>query len=57
MERGGAETEIKAGLSQYGFFKSCSQDFECLVRNGIPKEGCEAIIRLYGNQGVRTQLK
>jgi hypothetical protein len=56
-ERGGAETEIKAGLWQCGFFKGCNQDCDCLVWNGRPKEGCEAIIGLYGNQWVRTQLK
>jgi hypothetical protein len=44
MERGGAETEIKAGLAQQSFFKRCNDDCECLVRQGLAKEGCEAII-------------
>lgn len=57
MECGGAETDIKAALLQHGLFKSRSHDCECLVLNGLPKEGCEAIIWLYGNQRVGTQLK
>jgi hypothetical protein len=57
MECSGTETEIEAGLGQYGFFKGCNQDCECLVWNDPPKEGREAIIGLYGNQRVRTQLK
>jgi hypothetical protein len=57
MERSCADTEIKAGLWQFGFFKGCDQDFECLVWNGAAKEAREAIIGLDGNQWIRTQLK
>lgn len=57
MECGGAETEIKAGLLQHGLFERCSHHGESLILNGLPKEGCEAIIGLYGNEWFGTQLE
>jgi hypothetical protein len=57
MERSGAETEIKAGLLQYGFFKWRNNDCECPVGNGLPKEGGEATIGLYGKQRVGAQFQ
>src|SRR5215471_11429848 len=57
MERGGAETEIKAGLSQHGFFKRGNDDCEGLIQDGLPQESREAFIWLYGHQWVGPKLQ